>query len=263
MLVNKKPKRVFDKSTNATSGPRFTILSLVAICLYVVFFRTDYLNDISLFLIRIGIIASVLVLITKNYCKKRSIYKDFLITVFLGVHFVTTVPLLLPNLWPTVGASSLVYIDNLVFFFAAFLALTYTSYELWIKEDTKLLCLVYILNPISLFVGLFCSVSFIFGQELAAWLYLINSLICAALLFKQALLENKRIRFNFSVLVIGVSVIIGLVIRFMPEINSVQAIESSLIGLFIIMVILNLFFESASKKRIDKYKNNKNRSDDK
>lgn len=263
MLANKKPKQAFYKGSNETTGPRFTVLSLVAICLYVVFFRTDYLNDVSLLLIRIGIITSILALISRNYCKKRSIYKGFFITVFVGVNFVTTIPLLLPKVWPIVGSSSLVYIDNLVFFFAAFLALTYNIYELWMKEDTKLLCMVYILNPISLFVGLFCSVSFIFGQELAAWLYLINNFICASILFKQAILDNKRLRFNFSLLVIGVSIIIGLIIRFMPEINSVQTIELSFIVLFIIMILLNLFFESVSKKRIDKYKYKKNRSDDK
>lgn len=253
MLANKQPKRGFYKSqNNETSGPRFTTLSLVVICLYILFFRTDYLNDISLFLIRIGIITSVLALISKNFCKKRSIYIGFLLTVFVGLNFIITIPLLLPALWPSVGASSLVYIDNLFFFFAAFLALTYTVYELWMKEDTDLLCKVYILNPISLFVGLFCSVSFIFGQELAAWLFLISNFIIASVLFRQSLLNKKRIRFNFSLLILGISVIIGLIIRFIPEINSVDGISSSLIVLFIIMFILNLFFDSASKKRITK-----------
>lgn len=254
MSLNKNVKHGFYKSHNQNSGPRFTILSLVVICLYIMFFRVDYLNDISLFLIRIGIVTSLLALISRNYCKKKSIYKSFFITIFVGANFVSTLPMLLPKFWPVVGSSNLVYIDNLVFFFAAFLALTYTAYELWIKENTSLLCKCYILNPISLFVGAFCSVSFIFGQELAAWIYLITNLISVSILFKQAIFDENRIRFNFSLLMLGGLIIIGLVIRFMPEINFVQGIESALMVLFVIMIILNLFFESVSKKSVAKYK---------
>jgi hypothetical protein len=264
MLKSENTKnRSCKSSDNKLRGPRFTVISLIVICLYILFFETDYFSNFSVFLLRIGIITSVLALISKNYCKKRSIYRPFLLSFFVGLNFIATVPLLLPNFWPIVGTSSLGNSNNVIFFFAAFLALTYTAYELWNKENTSLLCKVYFLNPICLFIGLFCSVSFIFGQELAAWICLFYNFFSGLVLFKESIIDKSKLRFNFSLILIGVSVIIGIIIRFIAEISSKEVISSSFIVLFVIMIILNLFFGSIYKKTINRYENNKNRSESK